>query len=665
MKPASPNAVDQRVQELFESHLHGLQKLTDWAFIAVFAGQWLFALVLVFSTSPLTWNGTHSSTHTHVWAAFFIGVLLVSLPIEMIYSRPGQHLTRLIVASSQVLFSALLIHLMGGRIEAHFHVFGSLAILSFYRDATVFIPAVGLVLADHLFRGIFWPDSVFGVPYSDPWRAMEHGGWVLFEVVFLLWGVAQSRSQLWALSSAQVSLLDEKNQLERKVVERVAELEKQQTLLRDLLDSIPCAIYWKDSQLRFIGCNMEFARVHGMQSPSQIIGRKIEDMGFSPQHTEDFKEITRNILRTGLAAMNKELRLDFADGITRTMLISQVPLLDREHRIDGILGVLQDISEQKTLQSQLAQAQKLESIGNLAAGIAHEINTPMQCVCSNVEFLENCSQKIFRMIDGCQKLIASDDQTTAARMESLSTLTKQMRFDYVREQVPAAIHEAAEASQRVIEIVRAMKAMSHPGTLDKVSTNINQIALNAITISKSRWKYVATVDIELHDAMPDVKALPAELSQVFLNLIVNAADAIGEKHGDNSDHLGQITVRTRPEGEGVLIEVIDTGNGIPDEIKSRVFDPFFTTKDIGKGTGQGLAITYDVVVAKHQGRISLESQVGVGTTFAVWLPCQPPEVVGIRPEGVATPSDEVIGTAMPLPSPMTASHLQPFPLLPN
>src|SRR3954447_10409721 len=161
----------------------------------------------------------------------------------------------------------------------------------------------------------------------------------------------------------------------------------------------------------------------------------------------------------------------------------------------------------------------------------------------------------------------------------MDRLISDCRYELLREETPAAIEETADAVQRVIEIVRAMKAMSHPGTKAKVSTNINELIRNAAAISKNRWKYVAKLELTFEEPLPDVHALPAELSQVFLNLIVNAADAIAEKLGENPNELGKITVRTFSKADGVGIDVQDTGTGIPDDVRHRIFDPFFTTKD--------------------------------------------------------------------------------------
>jgi two-component system, NtrC family, sensor kinase len=281
---------------------------------------------------------------------------------------------------------------------------------------------------------------------------------------------------------------------------------------------------------------------------------------------------------------------------------------------------LRDMTEQKKLHRELTQAQKLESIGQLAAGIAHEINTPMQCVSGNVEFLRNCYVRLFQVLDSYQDYLGGPERSWPDRKATMDRLKEECRYEHLRQQAPSAIEEAADAVKKVIEIVRAMKAMSHPGTQEKVLTDVNQLIQSAATICRNRWKYAAELTLDLEQDLPAIMALPAELNQVMLNLIVNAADAVIDKVGQEGDTLGVITIRTRLDGGGVLIAVEDTGSGIPEGIKEKIFDQFFTTKEVGKGTGQGLAISYDAVVNKHGGRIWADSVVGEGTTFSVWLP---------------------------------------------
>jgi PAS domain S-box-containing protein len=284
---------------------------------------------------------------------------------------------------------------------------------------------------------------------------------------------------------------------------------------------------------------------------------------------------------------------------------------------------LRDMTEQKQMQRELNQAQKLESIGQLAAGIAHEINTPMQCVSGNVEFLRSCYNRLFEVLDRYQEYLNGPELSWQERKEMMDRLNSECRYDHIRQQAPPAIEEAAEAVTKVIEIVRAMKAMSHPGTEEKVVTDVNQLIRSASTISRNRWKYTADLEFDLEESLPEVLALSAEINQVLLNLIVNAADAVVEKVGQDSAIRGKIIVRTRSAKDGVIIEVQDTGCGMTNEVKQKIFDPFFTTKDVGKGTGQGLAITYDAVVNKHGGQIFVDTILGEGSTFSVWLPLEP------------------------------------------
>ncbi|MEM9185949.1 MAG: ATP-binding protein [Planctomycetota bacterium] len=280
-----------------------------------------------------------------------------------------------------------------------------------------------------------------------------------------------------------------------------------------------------------------------------------------------------------------------------------------------------DVTEKELLESQLSQAQKLESIGQLAAGVAHEINTPMQFVGSNVDFLKASIPQVLGVIDTLRGMLGAESlpPEVSARIAEVDDALESQRFAFLQDNVPAAIDDCAVGVSRVVEIVRAMKDFSHPGSKDKSLASVNELLRSAVVVSKNRWKYVSTLELELDPTVPPIECLPAELNQVFLNLIVNAADAIAE-HRSEEDDLGGILVRTRAEGESITIEVQDTGPGIPAEHACRVFDPFFTTKDVGKGTGQGLAISHDVVVNKHGGAIGVESAPGEGARFRVVLP---------------------------------------------
>jgi signal transduction histidine kinase len=290
-----------------------------------------------------------------------------------------------------------------------------------------------------------------------------------------------------------------------------------------------------------------------------------------------------------------------------------------------MIGTCLDVSKQVQLEAQLMQGQRLESIGQLAAGIAHEINTPMQFVGDNIQFLYDCCSKLFEVVDAYEQNLVVGDRPKSwqERRDEVDAVMQRNQFDRIRHQVPQAIAESIEGIQRVINIVRAMKEFSHPGRELKVGVDLNNAVQSTVTITRNRWKYVAELELDLDPNLPTVTCTPAEINQVLLNLIVNSADAVTEKYGENSGEKGVITVRTRATQGSVSVEVEDTGCGIPQEIRNRVFDPFFTTKEVGKGTGQGLTISYNVIVNKHGGTLEVESMPGVGTTFRVCLPLQP------------------------------------------
>ncbi len=320
----------------------------------------------------------------------------------------------------------------------------------------------------------------------------------------------------------------------------------------------------------------------------------------------------------------------FCGMILSYLVMTYWQLRATSHELHEANSTLEERIQERTEElnatnAQLSQAQKLESIGQLAAGVAHEINSPMQFVNDNMEYLSECTQDLFTVLEAYRENLSMNgpQRPWQEREAQINSLLPESRYIYMREQVPQAIEESMEGIQRVITIVRAMKEFSHPGTSEKVSTDINQALRSTATISKNRWKYVADLEFDFDENLPDVKALPTELNQVFLNLVVNAGDAIASKLGEDSGEKGLIAIRTRTEANFVVIEVSDSGCGIPEEIRNRVYDPFFTTKDVGKGTGQGLAISHNIIVDKHGGRLDLESTPGVGTTFFVRLPAVP------------------------------------------
>jgi signal transduction histidine kinase len=258
----------------------------------------------------------------------------------------------------------------------------------------------------------------------------------------------------------------------------------------------------------------------------------------------------------------------------------------------------------------------------LAAGIAHEINTPTQFIGDNAQFVRDAVQNLRNLWDKFQKLAEAATEINVCReiLDEIAVTSTEIDAAYLMEEVPRALDQTLEGVSRVATLVRAMKEFSHPGSKEKVPVDLNRAIESTITVSRNEWKYVADTDTDFDDSLPPVLCLPAEFNQVILNLIVNAAHAIAEVVQAGGSTKGKLGVHTRRQGDCAEIRVSDTGGGIPTGIQNRIFDPFFTTKEVGKGTGQGLAIARSVVVDKHGGTIRFETEAGKGTTFIVRLP---------------------------------------------
>lgn len=287
-----------------------------------------------------------------------------------------------------------------------------------------------------------------------------------------------------------------------------------------------------------------------------------------------------------------------------------------------LIGFFREITQRKLLESQLVQAQKLEAIGQLAAGIAHEINTPIQYVGDNTRFFKDAFRDLNLLLQKYEELhqAVHSGTGTDGLMEEIQTLCQKVDPDYLVKEIPKAIQQTLEGVDRVANIVRAMKEFSHPGIKEKSAVNLNRAIENTITVARNEWKYVAEMETDLDPSLPPIPCFPGEVNQVFLNMIINAAHAIADALGSPSTGKGKITIRTRHDDRFAEVRIRDTGTGIPPEIQTRIFDPFFTTKQVGKGTGQGLAIAHSVIVKKHGGTIHFQTEVGQGTTFIIRLP---------------------------------------------
>jgi signal transduction histidine kinase/FixJ family two-component response regulator len=333
-------------------------------------------------------------------------------------------------------------------------------------------------------------------------------------------------------------------------------------------------------------------------------------------------------------------------GTLEVCYLQEKPLEEEGPFLQEECGLLDDISERlgtllehKQIERELAQAHRLEAVGQLAAGIAHEINTPTQFVGDNARFLKGAFSDINTLFDKFNRLLqaAKTGSLTPEVLADVENTFNDADIHYLNREIPKAIDQSLEGVGRVAAIVRAMKEFSHPGSEQKQDIDLAHTIENAVTISRNEWKYVAKVVTDFDPHLPMVACLPGDLNQVILNLIVNAAQAIAEKNDTKTEQKGTITLRTRQHGDWAEIHVEDTGAGIPEEIRHRIFDPFFTTKEPGKGSGQGLSIAHNIITKKHGGTIQFQSQIGQGTTFIIRLPIQEEVEKKATCPGVFTP----------------------------
>ena len=282
-------------------------------------------------------------------------------------------------------------------------------------------------------------------------------------------------------------------------------------------------------------------------------------------------------------------------------------------------GIFRDLTSRRVLEQKLTHAQKMKSVGQLAAGVAHELNTPIQFVSDNTSFLKSSFEDLDSIIRQVQSLIADCQQqgVSLERAESIAADCERLDLEFIRTEIPLAAQQTLQGTETLARIVKAMRVFSHPGNHEFVDVDLNQAIESTLTVSKGVWKYHVSLETDFCRDLSSVRCLPAELNQVFLNLIVNAVDAMRD---NGPSRAARLLIRTYRQNKFAVIEISDTGHGIPDSIQHRIFDPFFTTKAVGEGTGQGLAICYDIVVELHGGKLTFESNAQTGTTFKISLP---------------------------------------------
>jgi PAS domain S-box-containing protein len=382
------------------------------------------------------------------------------------------------------------------------------------------------------------------------------------------------------------------------------------------INSVPSILIGTDSVGQINRWNLAAAAAFGLPADA-VLGKPLQNCQIRWVCPEPGKDIESWFL-AGMPEKRENTMFE-RDGHRRFLGLTIINVdLIPGGKGTGFLITGADITERKILEEQLRQAQKLEAIGQLAAGIAHEINTPAQYVGDNAQFLQETWPAVNKVLGLCLRLREESLAGSIApdTIPELLRCTEEADPTYLLREVPQAIGQTLEGVQRVSKIVRAMKEFSHPGSEGKCAIDINHAIETTIAVARNEWKYVADLQTSFADNLPPVPCLVGEFNQVILNLLINAAHAIGGA----GRGMGTITITTRCDGAWVEVQIRDTGSGVPEDIRARIFEPFFTTKEVGKGTGQGLALAHTVIVKKHDGQIWFESEVGKGTTFFLRLP---------------------------------------------
>jgi PAS domain S-box-containing protein len=394
---------------------------------------------------------------------------------------------------------------------------------------------------------------------------------------------------------------------------------------RLLVNSLTLAVIGVDSSDQIIHFNPAAEKMFGI-STVKAVGKPIIQLGLDL----DWVQLSSMILDCNINKSNQKpidaLYKNIA-GEERVLSTKITPILDDESNSKGYLLLCEDVTDNRFMIDQAQQSAKLQSIGQLAAGIAHEINTPIQYIGDNVDFFGESIEQLHELLSSYSQLLKAvqEETSTIEHVKNIQNLVAEIDPEYLLEELPIATRQTKEGVNTVAEIVRAMKDFSHPGEENKSQLDLNRAIQSTVTVTRNEWKYFAEVELDLNDEVREVTCFPGQINEVILNLIVNAAHAIRDSLPEESATKGLIKISSQIIGDYYRVTISDSGTGIPVNIRHKIFDPFFTTKKLGEGTGQGLSLSYRIITQSHGGKLRFETELGQGTSFIIELP------VGSRP----------------------------------
>jgi two-component system, sensor histidine kinase and response regulator len=583
--PSSPD-IQRRADVLFQQHQHQIYVRTDQLFAALMVLQWLACIVTAYWISPQAWSGTISQTHIHVWAALLLGGTITSLPVLLTFTVPGRAITRHTIAVAQMLTSALLIHLMGGRIEAHFHVFGSLAFLAVYRDWRVLITATVVVAGDHMFRGIFWPQSVYGVLSTSWFRTVEHAAWVVFEDVILIRTIYQSTSEMREIAVRRAELEMTNVRVEQLVTERTAELRASEERARTIVNMSSDAFVAMNGEGQIVEWNREAERTFGY-TREEVLGKSLAET-LIPSHLRQahYAGLKQFLLTGDGPVLNRRIEISAlkrsGDEFPVELTITAIPIEDSWL----FTAFARDITVRQRDELELKQTKEAAEAANRAkseflANMSHEIRTPLNGIVGMAE-------------------LALETQLSYGQLEYLNT-----------------IKSCADSLLSIInDILDFSKIEAGKLDMDRCGFHLPDLLSDTCkTLGFRADQKGLELACRIGPDVPEyVMGDAGRLRQVVINLVGNAIKFT--KQGEIVVQA-ELVSRTDTSVELKLV-VSDTGIGIPKEKQCQIFQAFeqadsSITRTYG-GTGLGLAIS-SKIVALMNGKLELESQQGSGSTF--------------------------------------------------
>jgi signal transduction histidine kinase len=366
--------------------------------------------------------------------------------------------------------------------------------------------------------------------------------------------------------------------------------------------------YASPAALRIVGAQMD-----------DVLGCPIEEVLALP--ADEGTNPIRGCLSDGVARKGRDDVAEVSMGNGRPLQLDILPLTV-DGKVAGALVTMNTDTDPDRPVSESVNAQKLEGLGRIAAGVAHEINTPTQYVNDNVHFLRDAVAVLGELIQAGDRIVEKSrrGEPVEDAIAELAAKTQQSGVTDLEREIPDALEQTLEGLSRINRIAGALREFLHPAADEKTAANINRAIENAVAVCRNEWRYVAEVELDFDEGLPSVSCWIHEFSQVILNLVTNAAHSIADRISGTPGEMGRITITTRKRDEFAEIRVCDDGAGIPSDLLHAIFAPFFTTKDTGKGTGQGLALARSVIVDKHSGSIEAESEMGEGAVFTILIP---------------------------------------------